>query len=101
MNGGIIVLTEDQLRQVVAETVKLEIAASFGSTTENAKGEPDGGNKLLTRRETAQLLRVSLPTLHKWTVLGTVKSQRFGASVRYWSKDVEQALVEISNNKRA
>jgi excisionase family DNA binding protein len=47
--------------------------------------EPD---ELITREETAQLLRVSLPTLHIWTKQGLIPFYKISTRVRYKRAEV-------------
>lgn len=51
--------------------------------------------KLLTRKDTAKLLRISLPTLHDWTKTGIVKAYRIGNRVLYKLEEVKEALLKI------
>ena len=55
--------------------------------------------KLLTRKETAKLLCISLPTLHDWTKTGTVKAHRIGNRVLYKLEEVNEALNQIQTLK--
>lgn len=51
-------------------------------------------NNLLSRKETASLLNISLPTLHDWTNKGVLKSHCIGRKVFYKVDEVNNALVE-------
>ncbi|TWP24279.1 DUF3853 family protein [Apibacter muscae] len=51
---------------------------------------------LLTRKEVAHLLKISLPTLHDWTKKGLIKSYRIGNRVRYKQTDLYNALQKTS-----
>lgn len=55
--------------------------------------------KLLTRQETAKLLKISLPTLDSWTNAGLIKAKRVGTRVRYVYSDVEAAIKDLPNIK--
>lgn len=59
--------------------------------------------KMLTRKQTAQFLCISLPTLHDWTKTGVVKAHRIGNRVLYKQDEVNQALQQIQtpNYRRA
>jgi excisionase family DNA binding protein len=46
--------------------------------------------ELITRRETAEILRVSLPTLGHWTKSGLLKSYKIASRVRYNRNEVLQ-----------
>lgn len=57
------------------------------------------GLTLLSRKETAKLLCISLPTLHDWTKSGIVKAHRIGNRVLYKLEEVTQALSQIQTSK--
>lgn len=88
----ILISTKDELKELIAETVKEQLTEFF-----NKEKAPD--NRLLSRKEVATLLGVSLPTLHRWTLDGTIKAFRVGRSVRYKMNDIEQALKNIQGIK--
>ncbi len=56
-------------------------------------------NILLSRKETAKLLCISLPTLNEWTKTGILKAHRIGNRVLYKEKEVIEALVEVQTLK--
>ena len=53
----------------------------------------------LTRKETSELLKVSLPTLHFWTKKGIIKAYRINSRIRYKRGDIEEALSEVQSIK--
>ncbi|TZF83249.1 helix-turn-helix domain-containing protein [Pedobacter sp. BS3] len=55
--------------------------------------------QILTRKETAELLNISLPTLHDYTKQGIIQAYRLGYKVRYKREDVLQALNAINYKK--
>ena len=55
--------------------------------------------KLLTRKDTAKFLCISLPTLHEWTKTGVVIAHRIGNRVLYKQDEVHQALSQIQTSK--
>ncbi|MAW95960.1 MULTISPECIES: helix-turn-helix domain-containing protein [unclassified Leeuwenhoekiella] len=55
---------------------------------------------LLTRKDTAKLLRISLPTLHDWTKTGIVKAHRIGNRILYKLEEVNQALSQIQTSTK-
>lgn len=61
--------------------------------------------KYLTRGEVARFLKISLPTLHRYTKDSILKSYRIGGKVRYKLEEVENALKErnfdMSNEKNS
>jgi excisionase family DNA binding protein len=50
--------------------------------------------KYLTRGEVANFLKISLPTLHRYTKDGVLKSYRIVGKIRYKLEEVENALKE-------
>jgi excisionase family DNA binding protein len=50
---------------------------------------------LLSRKDTAEILCVSLPTLHEWTKTGIIKAHRIGGRILYKLTDLDDALEEI------
>lgn len=59
--------------------------------------------ELLSRKETAKTLCISLPTLNQWTKDGVITAYRIGNRVLYKIEDIKSALKEIKapNFKRA
>ena len=55
--------------------------------------------KLLTRKDTAKFLCISLPTLHEWTKNGIIKAHRIGSRVLYKKEEIIQALLQIQTTK--
>ena len=53
----------------------------------------------ITRKETAEMLRVTLPTLHKYTVAGLIPAYRMGRKIRFKRHEVQQALTKIKTVK--
>jgi excisionase family DNA binding protein len=52
--------------------------------------------EFITRRDTANILGISLPTLHKWTLDNIIKSYRIGTRIRYKKNEVIESLSEVS-----
>ena len=78
---------ENLIADCVARTVRSEISRLH--TT------PQPERSILTRQETAELLNISLPTLHDYTKRGLIKAFRLGYKVRYRSADVHDSLLQI------
>lgn len=56
---------------------------------------------LKSRKETARILNISLPTLHLFTKEGIIRAYRIGNRVLYKQEDIENALrVIVSPNQR-
>jgi excisionase family DNA binding protein len=48
-----------------------------------------------TRKETAELLNISLPTLHHYTKKGILTGYRVGVRILYKQSEIESALTQI------
>jgi excisionase family DNA binding protein len=56
---------------------------------------------LKSRKETARILNISLPTLHLFTKEGIIRAYRIGNRVLYKQEDIENALkVIVSPNQK-
>ena len=53
-------------------------------------------SELITRKETAKLLKVSLPTLNYWDKSDILKPHRIGRRVLYKLSDIDFAIVSKS-----
>lgn len=51
-------------------------------------------NKLMSRKDVADYLQISLPTLSEWTKMGWLRSYKIGNRVLYKSKEVDNSLRE-------
>jgi excisionase family DNA binding protein len=60
---------------------------------------PEPAPELITRKETAHILGISLPTLNEWTKNGTIPAQRIGTRVRYQRANVYASLKDIETLK--
>lgn len=74
----------NELITVISETVKIEFEKH------NPTPQPD--NEYISRKETSQILGVSLPTLNDYTKKGLVPSYRIGSRIRYKKEEVFNSL---------
>jgi predicted DNA-binding transcriptional regulator AlpA len=61
-------------------------------------------DRLLTREETADYLKIDLSTLWKWSKTGKLPSYGINGRVYYRSSDIEEALIPLNSsygNKKA
>ncbi len=70
-------ITVDELTELIAYKLLTKIER-FINDSKNKKDDI-----LLTRKETVEYLKISLPTLYSWTKLGILKSFRIGSRVYY------------------
>lgn len=82
----------NELTNLIQEAIKAEL-------TQIRPTNKDKEQRLYTRKEVADLLSISLPTLHTYTKEGIITAYRLGSQVRYKHIDVEKALKEIDNLK--
>lgn len=82
-------LTSNILKDVRAELK--EIVQNF---------QPKKQPEYLTRKEVAQILKVSLVTLSDWNKKGVLKPYRLGNLIRYKREELDQALISINSKKR-
>lgn len=61
---------------------------------------PQPENDLLSRRETAELLKVSLQTVQNYIDNGTLKAQRLGTRIRLKKSDILAAFGNVSPKKK-
>ena len=81
--------TPQQLRNDINQDVKSlldELKKSF---------QPKTPQELLTRTETAKLLKINLSSVHNWTKKGLLKSYGISGKVYYKRSEVESALIEL------
>ncbi len=55
--------------------------------------------KFLTRKEVAQLLNVTVTTLHEWTKLGWIQSYKVGRRVLYKEVEVLSSIDSLASCK--
>lgn len=70
-------ITVDELTELIADKL-LSKMERFINDSKNKKDDI-----LLTRKETVEYLKISLPTLYSWTKLGILKPLRIGSRVYY------------------
>lgn len=56
--------------------------------------------QLITRKETAQLLGISLPTLNEYSKKGIIPAYYLGSRVRYKKSEILDALVSFQKYRR-
>jgi excisionase family DNA binding protein len=63
---------------------------------------PTEPNILLTRKQAAKVLSLSLPTLHKYTLEGLIPCYRIGSTTRYKESEIIKALevIKAVNHKK-
>jgi len=86
-------LTAEQLKEVIREAIASELQKSKPEIPTNPT------IKYLTRKETAEILCVSLTTLYNLTKTGVIKAHRIGKRVLYSQEEIENSLTQIQSLK--
>ncbi len=84
-------ITVETLSDIIRETVQEEVGRSQSQTPINS----DMDENYLTRKETADRLRVSLVTLTEWVNRSRLKAYKIGGRVLFRESEVEAALSQI------
>lgn len=88
-NSVLITMNADDFKSLVATAVKEAVKSEF----ESRYLKPTEALKpYLSRKEAAELLGVSLPTLNDWSKSGIVPSYKLGSRVRYRLSEIQAAL---------
>ena len=83
----------NELQELISAAVRSELAGM--KPTEKVTAQPE----FLTRHETAQRLKISLPTLHLWSKTGIVQGYRISGRVLYKSAEIESSLQAMKTIK--
>lgn len=84
----------EQFKTEISQSVKQELENHFRSVT-----TPKPETVLITRKEAAKILGVSLPTLLDWTKTGRVTGYRIATRVRYKRAELETSLTQIKHGR--
>lgn len=89
---NLIVTTPHELKTLILDVLKenQSLMQSKEELSLNAKETP---KKFYSRKETAEILGITLATLHKYTKDGVIDSHRIGNRVLYKFQDIESALT--------
>ena len=82
------------LQGYIAQTIQREL-----SDIRKANDTPADPDELVTRKQAAVILGLSLPTLHDYTTRGIVTAYRLGSRVRYKKGDLLSALLKVQTVK--
>lgn len=96
MVQNLALLPVDELKTLLSEVVREQLETHIPKQAEPFADYPE----LLTRRQTAQLLSVSLASLDNWTASGRLRKHRIGAAVRFKKAEVLNALSSLQKFQR-
>ena len=80
------------------ESILIDVRAELKGITHNF--QPTEPPEYLTRKETANLLKVSLVTISDWNKKKILNPYRIGKLIRYRLSDIENALISINPLKQ-
>src|SRR4030095_7893072 len=83
-------ITLEQLKSEITGALKKEITILVESL--NCSKQED---ELITRKQAAKLLGVSLVTINDWTKTGKITGYRIASRIRYKKSEVEASLAQI------
>jgi len=83
----------EEIEGIISRVVRESIS------TLAAQQPVDNQSELITRKQAAQMLNLSLPTLREYTVRGIVPSYRVGSRVRYKKSEVVNCLTKVQSSK--
>jgi hypothetical protein len=89
----IILTTPEQLQGIIFGAVQEAIKAMPPAKAESQT------EKLLTRKETADKLKISLVTLNDWSKRGLLSSYLIGGRVLYKESEIEASLHQVKTVK--
>jgi DNA invertase Pin-like site-specific DNA recombinase len=88
----IILKTPDELLELINEALNEKMKVS----KEWIKSKLGKKDRLLTRRETAEFLGISLSTLSRWTQKGHIKAYGIEDKIYYKMNELEASLIPIN-----
>lgn len=91
-SGEIQIIPVDEFLNRISETVKEELAQLQKTSVQE--------KRYRTRKETAQLLHISLPTLNERTKNGEIEGSRIGGRLLYSEEAIERALTSTDLKKK-
>jgi excisionase family DNA binding protein len=80
-------ITIPEFKNIISELIRDEL--------KNLNRVESSVNEYLTRKQVANLLSISLPTLHSYTRLGLIPAKRIGTRILYCETDLKNALQDI------
>lgn len=81
-----------QIENITVEELKNELIVEFKQLLRTFLEQQEKLDELLTRQETANILKVSLVTLWDWTKKDILPAYRIGNKIRYKKREVLDSL---------
>ena len=97
LNKGMVnmknIMIENASLQELAIEIKEIVKQAFETNKLNTQRDSE---RVLTRKETSELLQVSFVTLNKWNKLGVLPAFSVGTRVYYKWSDVQDAMKRVA-----
>ena len=90
----LILTTVPELQGIIESSVR-KVLLENNTMPEKPKSELE----YITRKETAQILGISLPTLNEWSKKGILPSYRIASRVRYKKDEILGSLHKVQSTK--
>jgi excisionase family DNA binding protein len=87
------IISSIELRQILSEEIKNALSKFEPNVN------PTNKDELITRDETAEILKISLPTLNNYTKDGKLQSYNIGSRVLYKKSEVIDSLIKLTARK--
>lgn len=84
-------ISVEELTEIIAEKLVNKLEAKFAILISKQSDE-----ELLTRAETAEILKINFTTLWKWTKKGKITAYGIGNRVYYKRGELKKALIQIN-----
>lgn len=85
-------ISPDEFKESIIKDIRTEIK------TLSQSFQPITPAEYLTRKEIADILKISLVTLSDWNRKKILKPYRLGKLIRYKRSDIDLALISINSN---
>jgi excisionase family DNA binding protein len=84
------------LQGITLENLQTTLLEGIDRRIEELVNKDSAPVEYLTRKEVADLLSISLPTVHDWVNKGILKAYRMGNRVYFKSSEVDQSLRPVN-----
>ena len=89
----VIGVTPNELKESILADVRIELL-DF-----TQKIYPKQPEEYLSRKEAAQLFKVTVKTISEWSKTGVLKPYRLGKFIRFKGSELKEALIDINSKK--
>lgn len=93
----ILQVTQSELSRLISESLKSELEAILQNKEQAVSTEE---KELMTRKETAELLQVSLVTIHEWTKTRILTHYKMGNRTYYKRSEVLNKLFNSNTSDK-